>query len=140
MSESNTFLCYLLISLLISWSNTTYMYTRQCMCTTWNGVKSEFFATENGVKQGGILSPILFCVYIDELLNRLLSSGIGCHMGHLSYACFGYADDVNLLAPSVGALQDLIIICEKIAKEYHFIFNEKKVFVCVSGVGWGGGW
>ena len=81
------------------------------MCTTWNGVKSEFFATENGVKQGGILSPILFCVYIGELLNRLLSSGIGCHMGHLSYACFGYADDVNLLVPSVGALQDLITIC-----------------------------
>ena len=48
------------------------MYTRQRMCTTWNGVKSEFFSTENGVKQGGILSPILFCVYIDELLNRLL--------------------------------------------------------------------
>ena len=59
------------------------MYTRQRMCTTWNGVKSEFFSTENGVKQGGFLSPILFCVYIDELLNRLLSSGIGCHMGHL---------------------------------------------------------
>ena len=104
------------------------MYTRQRMCTTWNGVKSEFFSTENGVKQGGILSPILFCVYIDELLNRLLSSGIGCHMGHLSYACFGYADDVNLLAPSVGALQDLITICENFAKEYHVIFNEKKCF------------
>ena len=54
----------------------------------------------------GAFYPLSFFVYIDELLNRLLSSGIGCHMGHLSNACFGYADDVNLLAPSVGALQD----------------------------------
>ena len=36
------------------------MYTCQLMCTKWNGFKSEVFATENGVKQGGILSPILF--------------------------------------------------------------------------------
>ena len=114
------------------------MYTRQRMCTTWNGVKSEFFSTDNGVKQGGILSSILFCVYIDELLNRLLSSGIGCHMGHLSFACFGYADDVNLLAPSIGALQDLITICENFAKEYHVIFNEKKSFCMRIGGGWNG--
>ena len=111
------------------------MYTRQHMCTTWNGVKSEFFATENGVKQGGILSHIPFCVYIDELLNRLLSSGIGCHMGHLSYAFFGYADDVNLLVPSVCVLLDLITICEKFAKEYHVIFNGKKVLKAWR-VGW----
>ena len=52
------------------------MYTRQRMCTTWNGVLSEFFYTQNGVKQGGILSPILFCVYVDELLNRVNGSGI----------------------------------------------------------------
>ena len=108
-----------------------------CLVTLWLFIIS-CLSTENGVKQGGILSPILFCVYIDELLNRLLSSGIGCHMGHLSYTCFGYADDVNLLAPSVGALQDLITICENFAKEYHVIFNEKKVFVCVSGGGQNG--
>ena len=46
-------------------------------------------------------------------------------MGHLSYACFGYADDVNLLAPSVGALQELISICEGFAEEYNVTFNEK---------------
>ena len=49
------------------------MYTRQRMCTTWNGVKSEFFATENGVKQGGILSPILL-VY--TLMNCWIASSL----------------------------------------------------------------
>ena len=42
----------------------TDMYTRQRMCTTWNGVISEFFSTENGVKQGGIFIPYPFvCVH-----------------------------------------------------------------------------
>ena len=59
------------------------------------------FHTQNGVKQGGIISPILFCVYVDELLNRVNGSGIGCHVGHLSYAGLGYADDVALLTPSI---------------------------------------
>ncbi len=35
----------------------------------------------NGVKQGGIISPILFCVYLDGLLNELTNSSLGCHMG-----------------------------------------------------------
>ena len=60
-------------------------------------------------------------------------------MGHLSYARFGYADDVNLLAPSVGALQDLITICENFAIEYHVIFNEKRKFLYAYRGGGGGG-
>jgi len=30
-----------------------------------------FFAVGNGVKQGGVISPILFCIYIDSLLGAL---------------------------------------------------------------------
>ena len=63
---------------------------------------------EYGVKQGGVLSPILFCVYFDELLKRLESSGMGCYIGHHFYGCVGYADDVKLLCPSINGLQSMI--------------------------------
>ena len=106
------------------------MYTRQKMCTTWNGILSNAFSAENDVKQGGILSPILFCVYIDELLNRINDSGLGCQVGHLSYAGLGYADDTTILTPSVRALQDLLDICGKFAEEYNVIFNAKKT-MCI---------
>ena len=35
----------------------------------------------NGVKQEGVLSPTLFTCYIDGLLDRVKSSGIGCFVG-----------------------------------------------------------
>ena len=106
------------------------MYTRQRMCTNWNGVRSNFFHTKNGVKQGGILSPILFCVYFDELLKRLNESGVGCHVGHLSYAGSGYADDVVIISPSICAMQQLLDICDSFAREYSVMFNAKKT-ICM---------
>ena len=43
-----------------------------------NTAMSDCFTTQNGVKQGGVLSPLLFAVYIDELLCKLKQSGYGC--------------------------------------------------------------
>ena len=47
------------------------IYTGQLVKVLWYGVYSQNFPVVNGVKQGGILSPVLFCVYIDELLLAL---------------------------------------------------------------------
>ncbi len=43
-------------------------YTRQTICTTWNGTKSHSFTALDGVRQGGVLSPFLFNVYFDEMI------------------------------------------------------------------------
>ena len=73
-------------------------------------------------------------MYTDELLNRINESGIGCHIGHLSFAGLGYADDVGILSPSIEALQELLHICEKYADEFNVIFNAKKIMcMCISG-------
>ena len=42
-------------------------YHRQKLRTMWNGSYSSYFDVENGVKQGAIASPTLFCIYMDEL-------------------------------------------------------------------------
>ena len=46
---------------------------------------SKPFVTSNGVKQDGMLSPILFTLYIDKLLNRLRQSKLGCYVGHVCF-------------------------------------------------------
>ena len=67
-----------------------------------------------------------FCIYFDELLRRLRETDEGCHVGHLSYAAFGYADDLLLLSPSIHGLEILVKTSESFASEYGVTFNAKK--------------
>jgi len=66
---------------------------------------------KTGVRQGGVLSPILFSVVIDDLVKLVNKANIGCRIGASCAAIFLYADDIILLAPSVQALQSLVNIC-----------------------------
>ncbi len=101
-------------------------YTRQKICTKWNGEKSYEFTACNGVRQGGVLSPLLFTVYFDEMLLRLKKKSIGCMIGLFYLGAFAYADDVILLCPSRRGLQEMLFICESFAAEYSVSFNHKK--------------
>ena len=57
-----------------------HMYKNQTLCVRWGHTLSNLFSIKNGVKQGGVLFPILFAVYTDGLLKRLQETGVGCHM------------------------------------------------------------
>ena len=59
------------------------LYTNSVACVSWNGVCSRSFVIENGVRQRGIVSLILICIYLDDLLHRLSGSGVGCYIGHV---------------------------------------------------------
>ena len=103
-----------------------FMYTKQKLRIRWDGESSDGFDVSNGVKQGGVISPILFCVYIDELLVKLENSGVGCYMGRSFSGALAYADDITLLCPSVSALKEMINICTNYAVEYDIKFNGSK--------------
>lgn len=102
------------------------MYTNQEVNVSWNGSRSKTFGVKNGIKQGGVLSPILFCVYLDELLVRLRESGHGCFIGTMFMGAFAYADDIVLLSPTRLGLRKLLDICNNFSTEYHVNFNPTK--------------
>ena len=102
------------------------MYVTQQACVSWAGIVSAYFPVLNGVRQGGVLSPLLFCVYIDNLLLRLSSSGVGCYMGANFVGALAYADDIVLLSPTPTAARKLLCICETFASEYDIKFNVQK--------------
>ena len=86
-------------------------------------MESDAFLVKNGVRQGAILSPSLFCVYMDSLFRLLRNVGVGCHIGGEFLGAFGYADDVLLLAPSRQALQIMLTICENFASYHSMMFS-----------------
>ena len=92
----------------------------------WNDTCSDSFPLLNGVKQGAVLSPILFTIYIDGLLEKIKLSGIGCHVVRTYAGAFGYADDVALLAPSLSGLKRMLKICKDYTEEYNILFNPTK--------------
>ena len=69
------------------------------------------FTSSNGVKQGGILSPLFFNVYMDNLSSQLSAQYIGCSAGDVVVNHMLYADDIALFALSAKGLQQLLDMC-----------------------------
>ena len=91
------------------------------MCVSW-----ENFVASNGVKQGGVLSPILYGIYNDLLLTMLKESGIGCYVGCTFVGALAYADDVVLLCPTKTGLLKMLNICKLFSCKYDVVFNADK--------------
>jgi hypothetical protein len=103
-----------------------FMYTNQTLQVRWGSCTSHVFNATNGVKQGAVLSPVLFAVYMDDLLNKLQNSGYGCYVGPTFAGALAFADDITLLAPSITSMKHLVSICEQYAKEFDVKFNGAK--------------
>ena len=99
------------------------------MCVRWNGVLSAKFSIFSGVRQGSVLSPFLFNIYVDDLISELESSGFGCCIGKNFYGCVMYADDVLLMSASVAGLQSMLDVCFAFGVMHSMIFNPKKIIV-----------
>ena len=71
----------------------------------------------NGVKQGGMISHVQFCIYLDGLC-KLPDEGVVCYIGQN----FRYANDIVLPAPTARALHFMLDIKDKSARQYSIIF------------------
>jgi len=120
-------LCPLFLRLLLS------QYSSQKACVQWGDIQSNYFPVKNGVKQGAVLSPTFFNVYIDELLMRLKAANAGCHIGSEFCGAFAYADDVVLLSPSVEGLRTLLGVCEAYSHSFNLLFNASKTRLIICG-------
>ena len=57
-----------------------------------------------------MLSPVLFAVFMDTLIERLRRLGLGCRISDQFYGCLLYADDILLLSHSANAMRRMLMI------------------------------
>ena len=102
------------------------MYLNSSAQVKWDGSISTTFNMSNGVKQGSVISPLFFTLYVDELVQTLEKSGYGCKLGAKYFGILVYADDIFLLSPSFYSLQKMLDICNLFAEDRGLQFNAKK--------------
>ena len=90
-----------------------YWYLNMKSRCNWNGILGEYFDVTTGVKQGGVLSPRLFTVYVNDLILKLRDRGIGCHILNVFVACIMFADDLCLITPTRESMQQMLDICQE---------------------------
>ena len=101
------------------------------MQVKWGNVTSSHFTVSNGVRQGGILSPILFNIYMDDLSKELNKCNTGCLVGNSVINHLMYADDLVILSPYSGGLQQLLKVCSTFGNEHDVVYNAKKSSVMI---------
>ena len=105
-----------------------FWYNNQNVFVNYNGNFSRTWKIRNGVRQGGVLSPIFFNIYIDDLINKVSSLSVGCRLGLLTSNIIAYADDIVVLAPSVIALQKILNVCYNETLNLCLKFNASKSY------------
>ena len=116
--KRKTPMCF--VKILVNWYS-------KCFCRVrWESALSEVICLKNSIRQGGILSPFLFAVYVDDALLKLVNSGLGCSFYGINFGAIMYADDILLLAGSRTNLQELISMAEQLFDDVNLKFNVRK--------------
>ena len=110
----------LIVRILMFW------YQRQSIFVKWGKRTSEYFSIINGVRQGGVLLPQLFAIYMNDLSVCLTQCKAGCHLNETVTNHVMYADDICLMAPSAIALQKMLNLCYEFSLSNDIIFNPIK--------------
>jgi len=98
-------------------------------CVSWNGHFSAFYSLTAGVRRGVVLSPFLYAVFIDGIVDKVKSSNVGYYISTTCCCIFLYDDDIllGLIAPSVSGLQIILNACEEELATLDMFINKKSM-------------
>ena len=106
-----------------------YTYQNQAAQVCWGGQLSDPFPIRNGVRQGAVLSPILFNLYTADLFDILEENGNGdgLRVEEDYHGIYGYADDLGLLSNTVMGLQRMLDKTANYAESHNIKFSTNEI-------------
>ena len=102
-----------------------HIYTTDKACIKIGQSRSDFFNLDIGVRQGCILSPLLFNLFLSDLAKQFDTMDKP-KLGNKGINSLFWADDLVLLAETKEGLDKLLKILESYCLENHLLINTKK--------------
>ena len=97
------------------------------------GIESDWVESKRGVRQGCILSPTLFAMFMEELTQRMKKLDVGLKILTDKISILLFADDIVLIATSEDELQRLLDEVERFASDSETKFSIEKSQVLIVG-------
>ena len=94
-----------------------------------NGKLTNSFNVSSGVKQGDIISPLLFSMYLNDLAAGIKELNCGIEIDGHNCAILLYADDIVLLAPNEESLQKMLDFIKQWCNKWRMAINNDKTQV-----------
>ena len=107
------------------------LYWKQQAAVRWDNEISRYVNIKSGVRQGCIISPILFNLYSEFMIAEALEDEDGIKFNGINVTNLRYADDAVLVANSGKKLQKMLDKLNIACKVYGMALNVKKTKVMI---------
>jgi hypothetical protein len=115
------------------WLSLFQYYSNSAIIVTNKGQKTDLIETTLGCKQGGPMSPKLFSIYVNSMIEKIAEDSNLCMIGNEKTGFLLYADDTTILCPSLDELQSVIAKVEAFCEEHDITINAKKTKCMIFG-------
>ena len=102
------------------------LYNDTKSCISLNEYRSDWFQCVNGVRQGDTLSPTLFAIFINDLVEELNNMGLGMIINGRHICALLYADDIVLISRDPNSLQKMLDFVYNWCNSWHLSINLQK--------------
>ena len=105
------------------------LYSGSTESIRWKGINSRNYEIKQGVKQGSLISPQLYKLYLNDFLTGIEGSGLGLSIDNIFMGSPTCADDVTLLTNDIHQVQPMLNAAKSYADQHRYQLHPSKTTI-----------